>query len=83
MDYFWTDCPRCGCQVSINYIRHPARITGSVRRWSSDRSVNDGRAFELPGDAAGPDGSIAVSCVCGQELRAVSQAQGERALADI
>lgn len=80
MDYFWTDCPRCGCQVSVNYIRHPDRITGSVRRWSSDRSVNDGRSFQLPGSAAGTGGAILVACVCGQELQATSQAQGERSL---
>jgi hypothetical protein len=76
MDYFWTDCPRCGCQVSVNYTIYPDRVSGSVRRWSSDRSINDGRPFQLPADAVGPGGRILVTCVCGQELSAVSQARG-------
>jgi hypothetical protein len=80
MDYFWTDCPRCGCQVAVNYTVHPDRVSGSVRRWSSDRSINDGRLFELPASGVGPGGEFSVACVCGQELPAVSQARGEQRL---
>ena len=43
MNYFWSECPKCGCQITIQYVEHPDRLVGSLRRWSSDRTVNDGR----------------------------------------
>lgn len=66
MDYYWLDCPRCNCQVVINVIRRPGRISGSLRRWSADRTTNDGRKLEVAAGAA--DGPIPVPCVCGQDL---------------
>lgn len=83
MDYFWTDCPKCGCQVAVNYTTYPDRVSGSLRRWSSDRSVNDGRLFELPAGTLGAGGVFPVTCVCGQELQAVSQARGEQRLSGL
>ena len=68
MDYYWLDCPRCGCQVAINAAVYTDRISGSVRRWSADRSINDGRKFEVLTSARAQDGSFSVACVCGQEL---------------
>jgi hypothetical protein len=68
VDYYWLDCPRCGCEVAINATAHADRISGSVRRWSADRSINDGRKFEVSASARAADGSFSTACVCGQEL---------------
>jgi hypothetical protein len=68
MNYYWLDCPRCGCEVAVNAIPHADLTSGSVRRWSADRSINDGRKFEVPATARAADGSFSVACVCGQEL---------------
>ena len=68
MNYYWPACPRCHCQVTVNATPYPDRISGSVRRWSVDRSVNDGRKFEVAASARAADGSFSVPCVCGQEL---------------
>ena len=65
MNYYWLDCPRCSCQVAINTVESAGRIAGSVRRWSADRSTNDGRQFEIP---AAAQGVRTVACVCGQDL---------------
>ena len=79
MNYHWSDCPGCGCQVSINYTVYSDRISGSVRRWSADRSVNDGRPFQISSGALSPDGGFVTTCVCGQEITVISQAaSGER-----
>lgn len=79
MNYHWSDCPGCGCQVSVNYTVYSDRISGSVRRWSADRSVNDGRPFQVLSAALTPDGAFATSCVCGREMTVTSQAaSGER-----
>jgi hypothetical protein len=75
VNYFWTDCPGCGGHVAVNWSASPSGVTGSLRRWNPERTINDGRRF----DASGPEqGPFAVSCVCGRELSAVSQAQGGR-----
>lgn len=76
MEYHWTDCPGCGCQLAINYTATGGRISGSVRRWSTDRSVNDGRPFEIGPGIASPDGSFTTVCICGQEIRVTSHATG-------
>ena len=68
MNYYWLDCPGCGCQLAVNATSYPDRISGSVRRWSSDRSTNDGRKFEVPANARAADGSFSTPCVCGKEL---------------
>jgi hypothetical protein len=77
MNYFWTDCPGCRCQVAVNSTDYPGRISGSLRRWSGDRSVNDGRAFEVPAASVGPGGEFSVECVCGAPI-AVSGAMASR-----
>lgn len=79
MKYYWTECPGCRCQVAINFAVRDEKISGSVRRWSYDRSVNDGRRFEVPEGSLDADGSFATPCVCGQELRvpATPSATGE------
>ena len=45
MKYYWTECPGCGCEVAVNMVASAETVTGSLRRWSRDRSVNDGRAI--------------------------------------
>ncbi len=71
------DCPRCGCHVAINTTTYPEKISGSLRRWSIDRSINDGRPFEIPVDSeAGPAG-FTTACVCGQELAVPAEASAE------
>ena len=65
MNYVWTDCPKCGCQITIQYDEHPESLVGSVRRWSTDRSVNDGRKLEIARTALSEDGSFRAECVCG------------------
>lgn len=64
MNYRWLDCPECRCHVAINWTASPDRVSGSVRRWDSGRSINDGRAFTLAGPA---DGAV-VACVCGASI---------------
>ncbi len=68
MKYRWTDCPGCGCEVAINYSDVSGGITGSLRRWSRDRTINDGKPLQIGADAVGSDGGFAVTCVCGQAL---------------
>ncbi len=68
MKYHWTDCPGCLCHVAINYTESPDRISGSLRRWSADRSINDGRAIEIPSGDRSPGGGFPTACVCGQPI---------------
>lgn len=69
MHYVWTVCGRCGGQITIQYGRSPqGGLTGSLRRWSTDRSVNDGRKLEIPAAAVGADGVFTATCVCGAEI---------------
>lgn len=68
MKYFWLDCPRCGCQVAVNYSESAAGISGSVRRWSADRSTNDGRPFQIAASDAATGDGLTVECVCGEQL---------------
>jgi hypothetical protein len=42
-------------------------VTGSLRRWSADRSINDGRPFLVPAGEVGP--ALTALCVCGAEIR--------------
>ena len=68
MKYRWTICPNCHCEVAINYTDSAAGFFGSVRRWSRDRTINDGKPFRIgraePSAAAG----FTVECPCGQRL---------------
>ena len=66
MNYHWADCHNCHCHLAVNWTVRPGGILGSVRRWSADRSINDGKPFELAGDAAAKP--IVVACVCGAPL---------------
>ena len=74
MNYVWTDCPTCGCQITIQYDEHPDRLVGSVRRWSKDRTVNDGRKLEIARTALSDDGSFRAECVCGAEIAVAASA---------
>jgi hypothetical protein len=68
MNYFWGTCGACGCQVTVQFADSPDRLTGSLRRWSTDRNVNDGRRLEIPRTDVGADGGFRTACVCGAEV---------------
>lgn len=68
MNYFWGTCAGCGCQVTVQFADNPDRLTGSLRRWSTDRAVNDGRRFEIARSEVGPEGGFRTPCVCGVEV---------------
>ena len=66
MNYFWTVCSKCSGELTLQWVETTGRISGSLRRWSSDRTTNDGRKVEVPrGDLAG-DGGVRTACVCGE-----------------
>jgi hypothetical protein len=67
VNYYWTNCPNCGCEVAVNVSSNAEGLAGSLRRWSYDRTINDGRPLRIPG-AGSTDGGIVVECVCGQAL---------------
>jgi hypothetical protein len=62
------DCPRCQCHLAINTTETPEGISGSLRRWSVDRSINDGKLLRIPLAERSPDGGFAITCVCGQTI---------------
>jgi hypothetical protein len=68
MKYRWTTCPNCHCEVAVNFTDRDAVISGSLRRWSRDRSINDGRPFTLKGEEIPAEGGFTVACVCGQPI---------------
>ncbi len=68
MKYRWTECPGCGCEVAINYSDLAGGITGSLRRWSRDRTINDGKPLQIAPDSIASDGGFPVTCVCGHAL---------------
>lgn len=68
MNYFWGQCPACGHQVTVQFTDAPDRLAGSLRRWSGDRSVNDGRRLEVLRAAVAADGGFAATCVCGAAI---------------
>ncbi len=72
LEYFWTDCSD-GFHVAVNYTFWEGQVSGSVRRWSPDGSVNEGRRFEVPlaeisRDEAGAP-RLVLEGVCGEPLR--------------
>lgn len=67
MNYHWTTCPNCSCQVAVNWSVRDGGVSGSLRRWSTDRSINDGRPFIVPASDAGT--GLTALCVCGAEIR--------------
>ena len=68
MKYRWTTCPRCECEVAVNFSDIDSGRSGSLRRWSRDRSINDGRRFEIGRAELDPEGGFSVQCVCGETL---------------
>jgi hypothetical protein len=78
MNYFWGTCGACGCQVTVQFTESADRLTGSLRRWSTDRSVNDGRKMDVARADVAADGSFRTSCVCDAEV-AVAGGAIERA----
>jgi hypothetical protein len=62
------DCPKCQCHLAINTTETAAGISGSLRRWSVDRSINDGKLLAIPLAERSPDGGFVVACVCGQTI---------------
>jgi hypothetical protein len=62
------DCPKCQCHLAINTTEAPGGISGSLRRWSVDRSINDGKLLQIPAAERSPDGGFAVTCLCGQTV---------------
>jgi hypothetical protein len=54
--------------VAVNSTAYPGKVSGSLRRWSADRSINDGRLFEIPEAALPAGGGFATECVCGQQI---------------
>ena len=67
MNYYWGTCPGCACEVAIQFVERPEGVSGSVRRWSADRSVNDGRRLSV-GREAISEGGFTAACVCGAEI---------------
>lgn len=72
MKYYWTECPSCRCQVAVNTSVSGGTVTGSLRRWSTDRGINDGRPIR--GLALSADGGFETECVCGQQLAFAAEA---------
>jgi len=68
LNYYWTDCPNCGCHVAVQWSVYPDHLSGSVRRWSVDRTINDGRPFQVPSGDVSPEAGFTTACVCGQVL---------------
>jgi hypothetical protein len=68
MHYVWTFCPKCDGQLTVQFARTDAGLSGSLRRWSRDRSVNDGKRLEVPAAEVAPDGAFHVTCLCGQAV---------------
>jgi len=78
MNYYWTTCPGCSCEVAIQFVERPQGLFGSVRRWSTDRTINDGRRMEVTREALSPEGGFSTACVCGATIE-VRPAAIERA----
>jgi hypothetical protein len=68
MKYRWLDCPGCHCHVAINTTETPGEISGSLRRWSVDRSINDGKLIRIAPADLSPDGAFVVTCICGRTI---------------
>jgi hypothetical protein len=68
MNYRWSRCPKCGCELTINYSESLQGIGGSLRRWSAKKNINDGRAIRVARAELPTGGGFSTSCVCGQEI---------------
>ncbi|HEY1434171.1 MAG TPA: hypothetical protein VGG65_02290 [Thermoanaerobaculia bacterium] len=78
MNYFWTACPKCEGELTFHFVDTSAGLEGSVRRWSRDRSTNDGRRLDVPRTDVAADGAFVAACVCGQPI-AIDPARVTRA----
>ncbi len=68
MNYYWTVCPKCSCELTLQFVETASGLSGSIRRWSPDRSVNDGRRLDTPRTDVAPDGGFRAACVCGETI---------------
>ena len=68
MKYRWLDCPGCLCHLAINTTETAAGISGSLRRWSADRTINDGKLLRIAPSEVFPGGGFVVTCLCGQTI---------------
>jgi hypothetical protein len=68
MNYVWTFCPKCEGQLTLQFGRNDSGLSGSLRRWSRDRSVNDGRLLQVAPGGVAPDGAFEFACLCGQQI---------------
>ena len=68
MNYYWTVCPKCACELTLHFVETGGGLEGSVRRWSRDRSTNDGRRLVTPRADVAADGSFRAPCVCGETI---------------
>jgi hypothetical protein len=78
MNYYWTVCPKCRGELTLQFVETEGGLSGSLRRWSSDRSTNDGRRLATPRTEVAADGGFQAPCVCG-ELIAVDRSQVTKA----
>jgi hypothetical protein len=78
MNYYWTVCPKCACELTFHFVETARGLKGSVRRWSRDRSTNDGRLLETPRADVAADGGFRAGCVCGEAI-AIDPARVTRA----
>jgi len=67
LNYYWTECSGCRSQITIQTTAYPDRISGSLRRWSTDRAINDGRQFTISAEQRGK-GPLTIECICGQPI---------------
>ncbi len=68
MKYRWLDCPGCLCHLTINTTESPAGMSGSLRRWSADRTINDGKPLRIAPSEVSPGGGFVTTCLCGQSI---------------
>lgn len=68
MKYRWADCPNCHCHLALSYSESPQGLSGSLRRWSADRGINDGRALRMARADLPAGGGFVTACVCGQAI---------------
>jgi len=78
MNYYWTVCPRCRGELTLQWVDSPGGVSGSVRRWSRDRATNDGRKMEVGRAEVAAGGGFRTACVCGEAV-AVDPARVTRA----
>ena len=68
MKYRWMDCPKCQCHLTVNTTETAEGVSGSLRRWSVDRSINDGKLLRIPVGDLSADGGFVITCLCGQTV---------------